>query len=647
MRQAVRFVLLFACAIAPLRAIAAPDDIERDLTAAPLRSEYDGRDDDLLTAGLGVEGLRAAVPAFADPLAPTARELRRRAIWQNWRALIDVSADGGFGRDYGPRAGELIGGVEYLAAIRDPAGVGVTTVMLQIPRSFDLAQPCLIVVASSGSRGIYGALPTAAEWGLRRGCAIAHTDKGTGVGLWDADRGVGVRIDGQLTRDPDDPLLGFAPPQGTAAALPPHTLLIKHANSAANPEAQWGRYMLRAGRLAFVWLNREYAARVPKPLTPRNTMVIAAGISNGGGAALRALELDRNGFFDAGVAAEPNVSVERVAGEVSVQQGGVTQRFEARGLYDYASLHHLLQPCAVLARLDPSAPFAGALALVRPLNEAWCADLARAGEVRGVDAAAQADDARAQLLAAGIHADALRLGVLNLQFGLWPSVATTYAQAYSRSGAVAPPCDLTFAATDASGRPRAYTDLELAQAFSDINGIAPSGGVNIVRADPASGQRSQLAAALPQTARCLRSLLSSRPSLRAGITELQMTAKPGRRPVVILHGRGDGLVSVNHSSRAYVSANWRRERTGATARDGLRYYEIRRAQHFDAFLPLPGMRGHYLPMQPFLNAAFDAVHARLIRGTPLPPSQAVADTLRVRPGADAIVMRDGTLVIPD
>jgi hydroxybutyrate-dimer hydrolase len=653
MRRAVCFVLLFACAIAPFRAIAAPDDIERELTAPPLRSEYDGRDDDLLTAGLGVEGLRAALPPFANPLAPTVRELRRRAIWQNWRALIDVSADGGFGRDYGPRAGELIGGVEYLAAIRDPAGVAVTTVMLQIPRGFDLAQPCLIVVASSGSRGIYGALPTAAEWGLRRGCAVAHTDKGTGVGLWDVDRGIGVRIDGQLTRDPNDPLLGFAPSPGTAAALPPHTLLMKHANSAANPEAQWGRYMLRAGQLAFVWLNREYAARLPKPLAPANTMVIAAGISNGGGAALRALELDRSGFFDAGVAAEPSLSVERVAGEVSVQQGGVAQRFTARGLYDYASLHQLLQPCAVLAQLDPSAPFAGALALTRPLNEAWCADLARAGEVRGVDAAAQAADARAQLLDAGVHSDALRLGVLNLQFGLWPSVATTYAQAYSRSGATTPPCGLSFAATDAAGQPRAYTDLELAQAFSDINGIAPSGGVNIVRADPASGQRSVLAAALPQTARCLRGLRSSLPALQSGIAEIQMTARPGRRPVVILHGRGDGLVSVNHSSRAYVSANWRREHgrsatsSGATARDGLRYYEIRRAQHFDAFLPLPGMRGHYLPMQPLLNAAFDAVHARLIRGTPLPPSQAVTDALRAAPGADAILWRAGTLVIPD
>ena len=635
-------------------AAASARDIERELASPVLRSEYHGDDDDLLTAGLGVEGLRAAAPAFADPLAPTARELRRRAIWQNWRGLVDVSAEGGFGRDYGPREGERVAGIEYLAALRDPDGAGVTTAMLQIPRSFDVARPCLIVVASSGSRGIYGALPTAAEWGLRRGCAVAHTDKGTGVGIWDVDRGIGVRIDGQLTGDPDDPLLSFAPSTGLARGLPAHTVLLKHANSGVNPEAKWGPYLLRAGQLGFVWLNREFARQLRKPLTPRNTLVIAAGISNGGNAALRALEHDRDGFFDAGVVAEPSVAIERAAGEVVVQQpgragqrGAPVQRVRARGIFDYATLHHLLQPCAVLAGMDPAAPFAGALALARPLNEAWCADLARAGEVRGADAAAQARDARDQLLAAGIHPDALRLGVLNIQFGLWPSVAATYAQAYSRSAVSAPPCGLSFAATDAAGLPRAYTDAEFARAFADINGIAPSAGIGVVRADPATGQRTVLAAAMPQTARCLRGLLSSLPALQAGIAEIQMNARPGRRPVVILHGRGDGLVSVNHSSRAYVIANWRQSQGGGVQRDNLRYYEIRRGQHFDAFLPLPGLRGEYVAMQPLLNAAFDAVHARLTRGTPLPPSQSVDTALRADPGADAIQWRDATLVIPD
>ena len=58
---------------------------------------------DLLTAGLGKTGLgAAAAPAYADPLNPTALELRRNAIHANYRAILDFSANGGYGRLYGP-----------------------------------------------------------------------------------------------------------------------------------------------------------------------------------------------------------------------------------------------------------------------------------------------------------------------------------------------------------------------------------------------------------------------------------------------------------------------------------------------------------------------------------------------------------------
>ncbi len=54
--------------------------------------------DDLLTAGHGLDGLRMAkAPGFMDPAQPTSAELRRRAIWSNWRGIADLSADGGYG----------------------------------------------------------------------------------------------------------------------------------------------------------------------------------------------------------------------------------------------------------------------------------------------------------------------------------------------------------------------------------------------------------------------------------------------------------------------------------------------------------------------------------------------------------------------
>src|SRR5688500_3907104 len=64
---------------------------------------YDGTSDDLLTAGLGRTGLASATPpAVADPLNPTAAELRRLAIYNNYRALVDMTATGGYGTLYGP-----------------------------------------------------------------------------------------------------------------------------------------------------------------------------------------------------------------------------------------------------------------------------------------------------------------------------------------------------------------------------------------------------------------------------------------------------------------------------------------------------------------------------------------------------------------
>ena len=57
--------------------------------------------------------------------------------------------------------------------------------MVQIPTSFNRDRACIVTATSSGSRGVYGAIGSAGEWGLKRGCAVAYTDKGTGNGVHD------------------------------------------------------------------------------------------------------------------------------------------------------------------------------------------------------------------------------------------------------------------------------------------------------------------------------------------------------------------------------------------------------------------------------------------------------------------------------
>ena len=113
--------------------------------------------DDLLTGGLGLDGLRAMLPpAFADAEHPTPAELRRRALWSNWRGIADVSAGGGYGELYGSVAN--VPGREFSAFAQLPGASQPHRVLLQLPDAFDPAKPCLVVTASSGSRGIYGAI---------------------------------------------------------------------------------------------------------------------------------------------------------------------------------------------------------------------------------------------------------------------------------------------------------------------------------------------------------------------------------------------------------------------------------------------------------------------------------------------------------
>ncbi len=206
---ALAATLLSGCATSAVTPASAPvAAYHAGRIGAPIRYELDGVTDDLATAGLGTSGLLGAPPAFVDPRHPTARELRRRAIYMNYRGLADLAA--------APGSGPAVAGVELLVGLRSP--VGPSTAMLQIPRDFDAASPCLIAVASSGSRGIYGALPTAGGWGLRHGCAVVHTDKGTGSGVYDVASRRGVRIDGTLAAS-GDPLLSFEPDAAAVAKL--------------------------------------------------------------------------------------------------------------------------------------------------------------------------------------------------------------------------------------------------------------------------------------------------------------------------------------------------------------------------------------------------------------------------------------------
>ncbi len=587
---------LVACAGAPARESTAASTRSASTVFTAQRSTEHRDGDDLLTGGLGLAGLQAmAPPGFANPEAPTAAEARRRALWANWRGIADLSPGGGYGTLYG-NAG-TVPGREFHAFARVPGARHPHRVLTQVPDAFDRDRRCIVVAASSGSRGIYGAIAVAGAWGLPKGCAVAYTDKGAGTDYFDLDAGLGIAADGTVAADRDDATFAIDAPGA-------HGVAFKHAHSGDNPEADWGRHVRQAAEFALQALDQ--ALPDAAPFTFDNTRVIAVGISNGGGAVLRAAEAGEGDWLDAVVAGEPSVLADAPG---------------ARALYDYTTEAALLMPCA-LPHLQglPQPPLT---AQVAPLWAGRCATLRAAGLVEGNDTASQAASAYQQLQDGGWTDAALRAGALSVGFDLWRAVAATYASAYGRYGVDAHPCGFSFGAQGADGAVRPATAAERALWWSDASGIPPGAGVGLIDTRMAGGDPT-----LPGL-QCLRALQTGDAAdarrVQAGIAETRAAPPRAGLPVVVVHGADDGLIPMAFSSAPYVAA------ARAAGRSDVRFWAVGNAQHFDGFLMLPDYAARYVPLLPYVYAALDRVDAHLSDGAPL-PADAQIQTVPRGPG---------------
>ena len=560
--------------------------------------------DELLTAGLGIEALRStSAPAFARPAQPTADEARRRAIWSSWRGIADLTPGGGFGDVYGNL--QAAPGREFSAYARVPGARQPHRVLVQVPDSFDPAHACLVAAASSGSRGIYGAIPVAGSWGLAHGCAVAYTDKGAGSDYYDLDARSGFQADGTPATQG---ALAFIPGEATT----PHGIAFKHAHSGDNPEADWGRHLLQALQFGLQALDRAYPRSAP--FTAANTRTLGVGVSNGGGAVLRAAEIDGD-WFDAMVAGEPNVSV---AG--------------APPLFDFVTQAALLMPCALLALDDlPQPPLQAPLA---PASAQRCATLKSAGQVQGDDTAAQARSARQQLADAGLGEDALRAGAFSTGLDLWRAIAATYASAYGRYGAGEHPCAYGFSATGADGRPGPAPAGLRSTWWSEGSGIPPGSGVVLVDGNAARSAEDPL-----YGLNCLRALGTGDSAdarrVRTGIAAAAARAPRRGLPIVVIHGLHDGLVPIGMTSDRYVPLA---RKAGAQ----IAYWRVDHAQHFDSLLAFPDYRKRYVPLLPYMFAAMDQVWAHLEDPAHALPQDAL---VQPTPRAEAPLLR-GQLSIP-
>jgi hydroxybutyrate-dimer hydrolase len=390
-----------------------------------------------------------------------------------------------------------------------------------------------------------------------------------------------VRLDG--TRGVDGEL-AFVPPGPRPDA--PHRIAYRHAHSQANPEAHWGRHTLQALRFGLRALDLAFPELAP--FTPENTRILGAGLSNGGGALLRATELPGAEAFDAVVAAAPNLTV---AG--------------ARHLYDFALDAALYQPCLFADPDFDGAPGVLPADAMRTSALARCASLAAAGLLDAKDdPVAQAREARARLRAAGWEDAPLRLAAFHVGLDLWRSLVATYTQAYSRAPFALPQCGYSFALADAQGAPRAASAAERAAWWADGTGVAP--GMGIVVQDALAARPDPAFPALDCVRRLRAGDGADSAALAAGIDATRASARPRVGHIHVLHGADDGLVPAAFASRAWVGA----VRAGGAA-GTLIYDELPNVQHFDAFLPLPAFAGRMQPLLPPAHAALDRAWAAI------------------------------------
>jgi hydroxybutyrate-dimer hydrolase len=646
-------VLVNGCGGGGGNAVVAALNVKLDFIVGTVSTaSYNGTTDDLATAGLGKTGLAGASPTAADPLNPTAAELRKIAIYNNYRALVDVnSPNGGYGTLYGPNvdvngnatANEgKVAGNEYLAYADDGTGMQNVTLMVQIPATFDRNNPCIVTGTSSGSRGVYGAIGTAGEWGLKHGCVVAYADKGSGAGFHDLATNTvnvitGVR-QSAATAGKNSNFTANVSAGDLAAfnAATPNRLAVKHAHSQQNPEKDWGRDTLRAVKFAFYELNEERGDLFSPgqhfaTFTPANTIVIASSASNGAGAALQAAELDTEDLIDGVAVSEPSIQLQPNPA-LTVVRGATTWVGTGRPLYDYFTTGNLYQPCASLSPAAAAGP--GAALVSVALATKRCASLKAKGLLTASDTAGQALESLNILHAAGWQADSDVLHA-SLYALATPAIAATYSNTYGRFGVLDNLCGLSFAATDATNKPVAIAPATLAVIFGTANGVPPGGGVNVVNNLSVGGPLRDPVSISPSTgladydidaAICQRNLFTgtdaSATRVKTGINELLRTANLHGKPAIIVHGRNDGLIPVPFTSRPYFGQNKIIE--GAASQ--LTYIEVTNAQHFDTFIDnaaVPGYDSRFVPLHYYFVKAMDAMYAKLKNNTALPPPQVV------------------------
>jgi hydroxybutyrate-dimer hydrolase len=126
-------------------------------------------------------------------------------------------------------------------------------------------------------------------------------------------------------------------------------------------------------------------------------------------------------------------------------------------------------------------------------------------------------------------------------------------------------------------------------------------------------------------------------TIQQSIADIRASGELHGIPTVIVHGRSDGVIAPNHSSRPYYALAL--TRAGDRAENNIRYYEITNAHHLDSLNGGEGFNARFVPLHRYFLQALDLMWEHLKKGKALPPSQVVHTTPRrelTPPGAQLV-----------
>jgi len=610
---------------------------------------YDGETDDLLTGGNLNEDGTITEPEATDDFS--AEQLRSKNIASNYNAFVDPVTPGGMGVWWGPTSTEQLGsesdpvpatgqvaGTEY-KVLTNTKGINVL-LSVQIPETFDVETPCIVAAPPSGTRGLYGAMASAGDYGLRHGCAVAFNSKGTGEGIHLIGAGKTLAVDNSVVTENDANAMFVA--EVDADYTPIETAVASsHAHSQQNVEADWGYYALQSVEFALYALNQQYP---DESFKPDNTTVVAASWSNGGRAAIMPAEEDTKDLIDGIVSVEPNTAMGEV--DFSIAQGSTTWGPESVGwsLYDYFALGGVYMPCATGTN-----------------NNDRCQELKDVGLLTTDTLEEQIDEAEQKLIDNGFLPESIDQ-IKNLEHN-YPNVTANYSNSYGRYLFSDDLCEVTFA--DGSDG----TDAGIMDEYVGSNIVLDP--VNLREGEEGNlfglgkdlcfyslsifGKTELEAAALYDT---YKHDDEAYDRVQAGLEETVMSGDLQGKPAILIQGRSDQVVAPNHGARPYYAKNLQVEN-----REDVVYWEVENGHHLEMFSSLYNSgvvgAGGLTYLNPYFHEAMDQMFAYLANGTAMAPSQVIRTTpgpisddmfgpVQDAPGAeDAITWAENTLTIPE